>query len=96
MEHSCLKEVPELTPSEHVTVSAEDNNLIEQSYRPTREQERQQRGFRNVVQTQHFLFTHAQISNLFRHTRTRVPAFERRYNLKQAFKTWGEVSLLIS
>ncbi len=45
---SALKDLPELAASEHVTVSAAErqNNLIEQSHRPIREQERQQRNFR--------------------------------------------------
>lgn len=95
---AAIKEVPELTHADHVTVSASEhqNNLIEQSHRPTRDQERQQRGFRNILRSQSFLFTHAHISNLFGHTRARVPAFERRYNLQEAFKSWGEVTLQIS
>lgn len=59
---AAIKEVPELAATEHVTVSAAErqNNLIEQSHRPTRDQERQQRGFRTVRHTQAFLFTHAE------------------------------------
>lgn len=42
-----------LPNSEHVTVSAagRQNNLIEQAHRPTRDQERQQRGFRTAPGT---------------------------------------------
>ncbi len=41
---AALRELPELSGSEHITVSAAEcqNNLIEQSHRPTREQERHQ------------------------------------------------------
>lgn len=45
---AALRKLPELAASKHVTVSAAErqNNLIEQSHLPTRDQERQQRGFR--------------------------------------------------
>jgi putative transposase len=48
---AALRELPELDATEHVTVSAaaRQNNLIEQSHRPTRDQERQQRGFRGAL-----------------------------------------------
>ena len=80
---AALRETPELAASEHVTVSAfkRQNNLIEQSHRPTREQERQQRNFRAVDRAQAFLFTHAEVGNLFRPTRTSVSARLRRHTL---------------
>jgi len=73
---AAIKELPELAATDHVIVSAakRQNNLIEQSHRPTRDQERQQRGFRTVRRTQAFLFTHAEVGDLFRHTRARTPA----------------------
>ena len=95
---AALREVPELTNTAHITVSAKEhqNNLIEQSHRPTRNQERQQQGFRDKDRSQRFLFTHAHLSNLFARTRTQVPAFVRRENLKHAFKSWGELSLQLT
>ncbi len=56
---AALRELPELDTSEHIIVSAEkrQNNLIEQSHRPTRDQERQQRGFKTPLRAQGFLFT---------------------------------------
>ncbi len=94
---AAIRELPELSASEHVTVSAAEhqNNLIEQSHRPTREQERQQRGFRTALRTQRFLFTHAEVTNLFRHTRARTPSQLRRRNLTQSFGLWAELSLAI-
>lgn len=94
---AALREVPELGTSEHVTVSAAErqNNRIEQSHRPTREQERQQRGFRTAPRAQRFLFAHAEVSNLFRRTRTRTPSQLRRRNLTRSFGLWGELSLAI-
>lgn len=90
--------MPELDATEHVSVSAlkRQNNLIEQSHRPTREQERQQQGYRTVLRTQRFLFTHAEVSNLFCHTRTRTPAQLRRRNLTRSFSFWAELSLAIA
>ncbi len=94
---AAIRQVSELSASEHITVSAAErqNNLIEQSQRPTREQERQQRGFRTVLRAQRFLFTHAEVSNLFRHTRSRTPAHLRRRNLVRSFGLWAELSLTI-
>ncbi len=73
---AALREVPELDASEHVTVSAAErqNNLIEQSHRPTREQERQQRGFRGSKRPQGFLVTHAEVNRLFHYARASTPA----------------------
>ncbi len=89
--------MPELTATEHITVSAADrqNNLIEQSHRPTREQERQQRSFRGMRRAQRFLFTHAEVTNLFRPTRASVPAQLRRRNLTHGFGLWHELLLSI-
>lgn len=94
---AALRDVPELGASEHITVSAAErqNNLIEQSHRPTREQERQQRGFRGVCRAQRFLFTHAEVANLFCYTRTQVPARLRRRNWQRGFNLWDELSLSI-
>lgn len=94
---AALRELPELGASEQVTVSAAErqNNLIEQSHRPTREQERQQRSFRGMHCTQRFLFTHAEVGDLFRPTRSGVCARLRRRNLTRGFGLWAELSLSI-
>ena len=94
---AAICETPELGRTLHIKVSAakRQNNLIEQSHRPTRDRERQQRGFRSLERTQAFLFTHAEVGNLFRHTRARTPAFLRRRNWLYAFGLWDELSLLI-
>ncbi len=92
---AALRDLPELDASEHVTVSAAErqNNLIEQSHRPTRDHERQQRGLRGSDQAQKFLFTHAEVGNLFRRTRTGIPAWLRRHTLTRGFSSWAELSL---
>lgn len=95
---AAIRELPELGASEHVTVSAAErqNNLIEQSHRPTRDQERQQRGFKGMRRTQSFLFTHSEVNHLFRHTRARTPARLCRRNWLYGFGLWGELSLSVS
>lgn len=92
---AAIKELPELAATNHVTVSAAErqNNLIEQSHRPTRDQERQQRGSRTVRRTQAFLFTHAEVGDLFRYTRARTLARMRRRNWGNAFGLWDKLSL---
>lgn len=94
---AAIRETPELGGTLHITVSASErqNNLIEQSHRPTRDRERQQRGFRGLARAQAFLFTHAEVSNLFRHTRARTPSQIRRGNWLYGFSLWGELSLSI-
>ncbi len=95
---AAIRETPELSSTLHVTVSAAErqNNLIEQSHRPTRDRERQQRGFRSLKRTQAFLFTHAEVGNLFRHTRARTSSWLRRRTLACSFSLWGELSLSIA
>jgi putative transposase len=92
---AALRELPELDASEHVTVSAAErqNNLIEQSHLPTRDQERHQPGFRVLHRARTFLFTHAEVTNLFRPTRAGVSAQLRRCNLTRSFSLWSELSL---
>ncbi|MFC5848885.1 IS6 family transposase [Deinococcus petrolearius] len=89
---AALRELPVLHSVEHVQVvsTARHNNLIEQSHRPTRRQERQQRGFRSQKRAQRFLNLHARISNLHHPARSTVPAPHRRHHQQVAFKTWQE------
>ncbi len=95
---SALRELPELDVADHVTVSAAErqNNLIEQSHRPTRDQERQQRGFKTVTRTQALLLTHAEVSNLSRYTRASTPARLLRSQLRRSFAFWGKLLLAIA
>ncbi|MGX9688432.1 IS6 family transposase [Deinococcus wulumuqiensis] len=66
------------------------DNLVEQSHRPTRQQERGQLGFKRRKRTQEFLALHARVSNLHRHTRTTVPATLRRSHQSAALLRWRE------
>jgi putative transposase len=91
---AAIRETPELSCALHIRVSAAEhqNNLIEQSHRPTRDGERQPRGFWGLERAQAFLFTHAEVGNLFRYTRARTIARLRRRNWLCAFGLWGELS----
>ncbi len=91
---AALRELSEFEGVEHILVraAARQNNLIEQSHRPTREQERQQRCFCSPPGAQRFLSVHARVSNLFRLPGHRLSADEHRCQLRKAFGVWAEVS----
>ena len=93
---AAIRDLTELHGAEHreVISTARCNNLIEQSHRPTRSQERSQKGFKGMRKAQKFLDLHARTSNLHQHTRTTVTAETRRSNQRAAFQTWNEVTLL--
>ena len=93
---AAIRELPELHGAEHreVISTARYNNLIEQSHRPTRNQERSQKGFKGREKAQKFLDLHARISNLCQHTRTTVNAKTKRSNQRTAFQIWHETALL--
>jgi len=90
---AAIRELPALEYVDHQKVisTARYNNLIEQSHRPTRCQERQQLGFREVERMQRFLDLHARIANLHRSARSTSPASQRRYRLSSALETWKDV-----
>lgn len=89
---AAIRELPVLHIVEHVQVisTARCNNPIEQSHRPTRQHERQQRGFRSRKRAQGFLNLHARISNLQHPARSTQPATTRRHFQQQGFSTWNE------
>ncbi|SMB86042.1 IS6 family transposase [Deinococcus hopiensis] len=90
---AALRELPVLQGVEHVQVvsTARCNNIVEQSHRPTRQQERAQLGFKRRRRTQEFLALHARVSNLHRQTRTTTPTALRRSNQTTALLLWQEV-----
>jgi len=91
---AAIRVIPSLVNVDHQQVisTARCNNLIEQSHRPTRRQERQQQGFKRRKRAQAFLNLHAKIDNLHQHTRTSVSAATRRNNQRKAFQTWSTVA----
>jgi putative transposase len=88
-------ELLEFVQHEAVISEARYNNLIEQSHRRTRVQERQQLGFKRSRRTQGFLSLHARVSNLHHRSRTRVSASERRFKQVKAFEVWAEVAGIV-
>lgn len=90
---AALRELSVLHAVEHVQVvsKARCNNLIEQSHRPTRRQERSQLGFKRPRRAQEFLALHARLSHLHQHTRTTGSATLRRSTLSVASRVWQEV-----
>ncbi|MPY68445.1 IS6 family transposase [Deinococcus sp. SDU3-2] len=90
---AALRELSVLHSVEHIQVmsTARCNNLVEQSHRPTRRQERQQRGFRSRRRAQGFLDLHARLANLHHPARSTVSARHRRHHQQVAFRTWQEI-----
>jgi putative transposase len=68
------------------------NNRVEVSHEPTREQERQMRGFRSDGHAQRFLSVHGQVNNLFRFGRHLLRAHNYRELRSRAFGTWSQVT----
>ena len=91
---AAIREIPGLVNVDHQQVisTARCNNMIEQSHRPTRRQERQQQGFKRRKRAQEFLRLHARLENLHHHSRTSVSAVTRRSNQRTAFQTWSTVA----
>ncbi|TSA81746.1 DDE-type integrase/transposase/recombinase [Deinococcus detaillensis] len=90
---AAIREIPSLVnvDHQHVISTARRNNIIEQSHRPTRRQERSQQRFRQRKRAQEFLTLHARVTNLHHHSRTSVSASTRRQNQNHAFQTWSAV-----
>jgi putative transposase len=68
------------------------NNRAEVSHQPTRQRERQMRGFKSAAQVQRFLSTHGAIQNLFRVGRHLLRAVNQRILRARSFLLWHEVT----
>jgi putative transposase len=68
------------------------NDLVELSYRPTRQRERQMRRYKSPRHPQRFLSAHRTINNVFRCQRNCLSAQRYRHGRTQAFSLWNEVS----
>ncbi len=68
------------------------NNRAEVSHQPTRQRERQMRGFKSSDQAQRFLHVHGIIQNLFRLSRHRLKSVHHRMLRARSFATWKEVT----
>jgi putative transposase len=68
------------------------NNRAEVSHQPTRQRERQMRGFKSAGQAQRFLSVHGLVQNLFRTGRHLLRAGHHRLLRTQAFSVWREAT----
>ena len=68
------------------------NNRAEVSHQPTRQRERQMRGFKSPDQAQRFLHVHGVIQNLFRLGRHRLRSIHHRMLRARSFATSKEVT----
>ncbi len=68
------------------------NNRAEGSHQPTRQQERQMRGFKSPGQAQRFLAVHCQVHNLFNVGRHLLKARHYRMFRARSFDTWQQVT----
>jgi len=69
-----------------------ENNRVEVSHQHTRQQERQMRRFKSLVQAHRFLSFHGQVQNLFRVGRHHLKAVHHRLLRDGAFADWREVT----
>ena len=82
----------EIFPSVEHRTGQYENNRAEASHQPTRQQERQMRRFKSIVQAQRFLSVHGPIQNLFRVGRHHLKAAHHRFLRARAFSDWREVT----
>ena len=73
---------------DHSTVQYE-NNRAEVSHQPTRQRERQMRGFKSAGQAQRFLSVHGVILNFFRFARHQMRSENYRLLRARSFKEWS-------
>ncbi len=68
------------------------NNRAEVSHQPTRQRERQMRGFTSSAHAQRFLHVHGVIQNLFRVSRHLLRAVHHRMLRARSFTVWAELT----
>jgi putative transposase len=68
------------------------NNRVEVSHQPTRQRERQMRGFKSAGQAQRFLSVQGVIQNLFRFGRHLLRSATHRILRDRSFKLWKEAT----
>ena len=70
-----------------------NNNRAENSHQPSRQRERQLRGFKPPGHVQRFLAAHGPINDLFRHDRHLLSARAYRELRKRAFSAWQDITV---
>ena len=78
-----------MMPSVHHSTGRYENNRAEVSHQPTRQRERQMRGFKSAGQAQRFLSVHGVILNFFRFSRHQMGSENYRWLRARAFKDWN-------
>jgi putative transposase len=68
------------------------NNRAEVSHQPTRQRERQMRGFKSTAQLQRFASVHGVVQNLFRVGRHLLRSVHHRLLRRRAFVEWDAVT----
>ena len=68
------------------------NNRAEVSHQPTRQRERQMRGFKSTAHLQRFASVHGVVQNLFRVGRHLLRAVHHRLLRTRAFVEWEQVT----
>ncbi len=76
-------------PSVDHNTARYENNRAEVSHQPTRQRERQMRGFKSAAQAQRFLSVHGVILNFFRFARHRMGSENYRLLRARSFKEWS-------
>ena len=69
-----------------------ENNRAEVSHQPTRQRERQMRGFKSAAHLQRFASVHGVVQNLFRVGRHLLRAAHHRLLRVRSFRLWDEVT----
>ena len=81
-----------IMPSVTHDTSRYANNRAEVSHQPTRQRERQMRGYKSPDQAQRFLHVHGVIQNLFRLSRHRLRSVHYRMLRARSFTVWAAVT----
>ena len=69
-----------------------ENNRAEVSHQPTRQRERQMRGFKSAAHVQRFVSVHGLVQNLFRVGRHLLRSVHHRLLRRRAFQRWNAVT----
>ena len=89
---SCQAAHPTMMPSVVHCTTRYANNRAEVSHQPTRQRERQMRGFKSTAHLQRFASVHGVVQNLFRVGRHLLRAVHHRLLRTRAFVEWEQVT----